>query len=64
MAKKGLAWECECGNIEFGTYPPEECTQCQAIDSFIKVPEDELEDRLAENVLANRHGGDEEDDDE
>lgn len=59
---KGFAWECECGHIEFGNYPPEECSQCQGIDSFLKVPEDEIEDRVAENVLAQRP--EEEDEDE
>lgn len=60
MAKKGQVWECECGNIEYGAYPPEECSQCDALDSFIKVPEDEIEEREAENVLAKSKG--EEDD--
>lgn len=54
MAGKGFVWECECGNIEYGSYPPSECSECQAVDSFIKVPEDEIEEREAENVLAKR----------
>jgi hypothetical protein len=61
MSKKGLVWECGCGNIEYGQYPPEECSRCEAVDSFIKVPEDEIEEREAENVLAKRQGGDEDD---
>lgn len=54
MAGKGLVWKCECGGIEYGTYPPEECPQCQGLDSFIKVPEDEIEVSVEENVLAQR----------
>jgi len=61
MASKGFVWECECGNIEYGPYPPEECSQCAALDSFIKVPEDEVAEREEENVLANRPVGEEDD---
>lgn len=62
MATKGkeFAWECECGNIEYGPYPPEECSVCAAIDSFLKVPEEELEEREAENVLSKRRYEDDE----
>ena len=53
MAKKtGFVWECECGNIEYGQYPPQECKKCDAPDSFVKVPEEEVEEREAENVLS------------
>jgi hypothetical protein len=52
MVHKGFVWECECGNIEYGEYPPQECSECEAIDSFIKVPEDLVEEREAENVLS------------
>jgi len=54
MAGKGIVWECECGNIEYGAYPPAECSECEAVDSFIKGPDDEIEEREAENVLAKR----------
>lgn len=65
MAKKsGFVWECECGNIEYGQYPPEECKQCEALDSFIKVPEDEVEERVEGSVLSLKPGEEEEDDDE
>lgn len=54
MAKKGFAWECECGKIEYGLYPPAECVECQGIDSYTKIPDDELEEREAEEVLSMR----------
>ncbi|MBU0761135.1 MAG: hypothetical protein KJ600_04290 [Nanoarchaeota archaeon] len=52
MSKDGFMWECECGNVEYGQYPPQECEECQAIESFAKVPEDMIEKKEAENVLA------------
>jgi len=54
MVGKGFVWECECGNIEYGTYPPEECSTCQGLDCFIKIPEDEVEERVEVSVLAQR----------
>jgi len=38
------AWSCECGHVEYGAYPPEECTSCWKINSF--VPSDDDEDLL------------------
>ena len=54
MAGKGMVGECECGSSVWGAYPPAECSECEAVDSFIKVPDDEIEEREAENVLAKR----------
>jgi len=54
MVSKGLVWECECGNIEYGQWPPQECSQCDGMDCFLKIPEDEVEDKVAGNVLALR----------
>ncbi len=51
MAKSGFVWECECGHIDYGEYPPQECPDCSAIESFAKVPEDKIEELEAENVL-------------
>lgn len=59
MKRKDSVWECECGSIAYGLYPPQECPQCQAIDSFIKVPEDEIEEKEAENVLSMKPAEDE-----
>jgi len=52
MQNLGLMWECECGNIDYGEYPPTECNKCEAMDSFMKVPEEQMEERKAESVLA------------
>ncbi|MFH1290149.1 MAG: hypothetical protein ABIH92_01955 [Nanoarchaeota archaeon] len=53
MAKNlGNMWECECGNVDYGEYPPQECAECQAIDSFVRVPEDLVEERKEESVLS------------
>ena len=37
------AWECECGHVEYGTYPPEECKECWQIHNFKKVDENKLD---------------------
>ena len=64
MKKTSFMWECECGNIEYGQYPPQECSHCKAIDSFLKVPEEMVEEREAENVLSSKSEGDFEEEDE
>ncbi|MEK6855204.1 MAG: hypothetical protein AABX73_03195 [Nanoarchaeota archaeon] len=45
MAYAGFIWECSCGHIEYGEYAPEECAQCNKIDTFIKLPEEFIEER-------------------
>jgi len=52
MKPSGFVWECECGQIEYGEYPPEECNGCQGVESFSKIPEDMIEDKVKENVLS------------
>lgn len=37
-------WECECGTFEYAKFPPNECNDCGAEDSFVEVPEDKLEE--------------------
>ena len=56
----GFMWECDCGRIEYGEHPPEECPDCFKLDSFIKLPgelaaereKDMLEDELSEDHLS------------
>lgn len=58
-------WECDCGHIEYGELPPEECNKCWQSNSFIEVPEDmvdEMKDHILEEIRTNY--GDDEDDDE
>ena len=57
--KTGFAWECGCGNIEYSEEIPEECEKCLEIGSFIKIPEDLLEEKLEENILASKRGDEE-----
>ncbi|OIO80529.1 hypothetical protein AUJ84_03180 [Candidatus Pacearchaeota archaeon CG1_02_32_132] len=38
-------WECECGIIEYGKNPPEECDKCWKMNGFTKVPEDLIEEK-------------------
>lgn len=45
MVYVGFMWECECGHIEYGENPPEECPKCYKIDSFTKLPEEIVEER-------------------
>ena len=55
MAKKQkskIAWQCQCGHIEYADIIPEDCQKCFRIDSFLKVPEDELDEILEGEVLS------------
>jgi len=58
MTKEGLMWECECGQIEYGTNPPEECNTCSAIATFTKVPDDLIEKKEADSILSNKRNDD------
>jgi len=51
---EGFLWECECGTIEYGENPPEDCNQCSAVRSFTEVPEDLVKEKEAENILSQR----------
>lgn len=57
---EAFMWECECGRIDYGEYPPEECSECQAVGLFTKVPDDLREKKEAENVLSSTYDGEEE----
>ena len=58
MAKKnsGFMWECECGNIEYGEYSPEDCKKCDAVNSFTRVPEDQIEEKENALFVGNKEG--------
>ena len=43
--KSANMWECECGHIEYGEFPPEECKKCWQLDSFLEVPEDLIDEK-------------------
>jgi|GEM_PF-3030200 len=50
--KDNQMWECsDCGKIEYGKHPPQECEECWKMNSFIQVEEDELEQKREANVV-------------
>ncbi len=48
MEMTGFMWQCECGQIEYGEIPPEECSKCHKINSFTKLPEEIIGEREKE----------------
>jgi hypothetical protein len=63
--KDGFSWECECGTIEYGEYPPKECKDCQGIESFVKIPDEIAEQMEAKKILSvSSEEGEGEDEDE
>ena len=50
--KDYFSWECECGNIEHGSYPPKECKDCQSIGTFVKIPDEIAEQMEAKKILS------------
>lgn len=67
MTDAGFAWECDCGAMEYGEYPPQECPKCNALDSFAKLPEDmvkEREEELIKEVNKEINGQDDSDDED
>jgi len=45
-------WQCKCGNIDYGEFPPEDCSKCLRVNKFKKIPEDQIEDAEAEEILS------------
>ena len=52
MQKENI-WKCECGKIEYGKYPPEECRGCLRINEFVELTEQEIEEmeKNGNNIL-------------
>ncbi|MBI2452601.1 hypothetical protein HYV50_06030 [Candidatus Pacearchaeota archaeon] len=48
MSYAGFMWECACGQLEHGEDSPEECMKCGKINSFVKLPEELIEERERE----------------
>ena len=46
----GFMWQCSCGHIEYNDESPEECVQCLRMDSFVKLPEEIVEERIRESA--------------
>jgi len=53
MAYVGYVWECECGHLEYGETPPEECPKCHRVDSFTKLPEEIVDERSKDETYDN-----------
>jgi len=49
MADKMESWKCECGQIEHGEYPPQECSACWKPNSFNRVQDEDGD--LIEDLL-------------
>lgn len=50
--KNNSIWECgECGNIEYGSNPPDECEECWKLNSFLQVDEDEADAKSEAKVV-------------
>jgi len=53
-------WQCKCGYIVYGEFPPEDCPKCLRVNKFKKIPEDYIEEAEAEKILATLDDGEEE----
>jgi hypothetical protein len=62
MEKKVIAWECECGEIKYGAFPPQECGTCGESNSYIEVPDDHMIEREEDHILQEIRDDDWEDD--
>jgi len=67
MNDKIPAWECDCGHVEYGEFPPGECNKCWQVNGFMEINEDRAE-KLGEgevlDEMRKESGGDEGEDDE
>ena len=54
MEINNLMWECNCGHIEYGQAPPEECEKCWEANNFAQVPEDKVKDKAEEKVVESK----------
>lgn len=55
MSKK-FVWECKCGHIEHGDDIPEDCPKCFRVGKFKPIPEDQIEEKFEEEILAMQEG--------
>ena len=47
-------WECKCGHLTHESMMPEDCPKCLAVGKFERVPDDMLEEKMAEEVLSSQ----------
>ncbi|MBI2632312.1 hypothetical protein HYW75_04885 [Candidatus Pacearchaeota archaeon] len=47
-SQTGFMWQCSCGHTQYSDENPEECMNCGKIDTFVKLPEEIVEERLKE----------------
>ena len=62
MAPEGFMWECECGQIEYGKNPPEECSKCSGISTYERVPEELIAEKEEEHILSQKFEEEEDED--
>ncbi|NCO11523.1 hypothetical protein CO038_03975 [Candidatus Pacearchaeota archaeon CG_4_9_14_0_2_um_filter_39_13] len=63
--KNNSMWECaECGKIEYGHNPPQECEECWKLNSFVQVDEDEMDEKREADVVEEIRQDFKEEDDE
>lgn len=55
-------WQCACGHIEHSTTFPEDCPKCLRVGEFEKIPEDQLQEKQEESILALQPGDEDEED--
>lgn len=50
MTPAGFMWECSCGFTDYSEEEIDECSQCGKVNSFIKMPEEIVEEREREMI--------------
>ena len=58
--KKNFVWQCQCGRVAYEEMP-EDCPSCLRVGKFKRIPEDEIEETIEEEILSMKS---EEDEDE
>ena len=49
--KSQFVWECSCGNIIHNDVMPEDCSACFRLGEFMRIQEDQLEEKTDEEIL-------------
>ena len=64
MKIESFMWECNCGNVEYGKDPPQECEKCWEANNFIQVPEDMIKNKEEKMVAEGKIDGEDINEDE
>jgi len=60
---ENFIWQCKCGYLEHNEMP-EDCPKCLRVASFKQIPEDQIEDKVEEEILSLNPEDEEEDDED